>query len=120
MKKAISVLAVTIVLIAMIVWAQVVAESTLENTAKKIDALCESISLTENIATNQIVSQANELDKFWEQKERLLSLIINHNDLNKIGEQIKKIVVYINQNDKKNCVFIVFVVYLQTQIKCSE
>ena len=103
MKKAISVLAVTIVLIAMIVWAQVVAERTLENTAKKIDALSESISLTENIATNQIVSQANELDKFWEQKERILSLIINHNDLNRIGEQIKKIVVYINQNDKKNC-----------------
>ena len=103
MKKTISVLAVTIILIAMIVWAQVVAENTLKDTAKKIDALSENISLTENIATNQIVNQANELDKFWEQKERILSLIINHNDLNRIGEQIKKIVVYINQNDKKNC-----------------
>ena len=103
MKKTISVLAVTIILIAMIVWAQVVAENTLKDTAKKIDALSENISLTENIATNQIVNQANELDKFWERKERILSLIINHNDLNRIGEQIKKIVVYINQNDKKNC-----------------
>ena len=103
MKKTISVLAVTIILIAMIVWAQVVAENTLLDTTKKIDALYQSISLTENINNDQIVNQANELDKFWEKKERLLSLIMNHNDLNRIGEQIKKVVVYINQNDKKNC-----------------
>ena len=103
MKKIISVLAVTIVLIAMIVWAQVVAENTLFDTTKKIDALSQNISLTESISTNQIVNQANELDRFWEQKERLLSLIMNHNDLNRIGEQIKKVVVYIKQNDKKNC-----------------
>ena len=96
-------MAITLILIAMIVWAQVVAENTLLDTTKKIDALYQSIFLTENINNDQIVNQANELDKFWEKKERLLSLIMNHNDLNRIGEQIKKVVVYINQNDKKNC-----------------
>lgn len=103
MKKTISVLIITSVLIATIVWSQIVAESALGDTTKKIYALSESISLTEDISSNQIVNQANELDKFWEQKERLLSIVMNHNDLNRIGEQIKKVVVYVTQNDKKNC-----------------
>ena len=96
-------MAVTLVLIGAIIWAQIVAESTLSETSKKIDNLSKSILASENIATNEILESVSDLDKFWEQKERILSLVINHNDLNRIGEQIKKVVVYVQQNDKKNC-----------------
>lgn len=96
-------MAVTLVLIGAIIWAQIVAESTLSETSKKIDDLSKSILAAENIATNEILESVSDLDKFWEQKERMLSLVMNHNDLNRIGEQIKKVVVYVQQNDKKNC-----------------
>ena len=94
---------ITLILIGTIIWAQIVAESTLSETSKKIDSLSANIAIVENISTNEIIESINEIDKFWEQKERLLSIIMNHNDLNRIGEQIKKVIVYINQNDKKNC-----------------
>lgn len=103
MKKIISVLSITAILIGLIAWSQIVAENTLYDTTKKVETLSQEISAVENIDTNKIVSLSNELDKFWTEKERLLSIVMNHNDLNKIGEQIKKVVVYILQNDKKNC-----------------
>ena len=94
MKKIFSVIVIFDVLIATITWAQIVAETTLFDTFEKVAKLSASVVETEKINTENIVNLATELDEFWEEKEKLLSLVMNHNDLNKIGEQIKKIVVF--------------------------
>lgn len=69
----------------------------------KIDYISSIISSTDNINTEEIEIGCNEIDIFWTKRERILCLFINHNDLNKIGEQIKKIKVYVRQNNKENC-----------------
>ena len=103
MKKTISVLCVTAILLATIIWAQIYVETTLNYTLKQIEVLSQNISNTNLIATENILNFAKNLDDYWTEKERVLCLVINHNDLNRIGEQIKKVVIYIEQNDKDNC-----------------
>ncbi|HBB44537.1 MAG TPA: hypothetical protein DCZ34_00220, partial [Clostridiales bacterium] len=47
--------------------------------------------------TTEIKNIIDDLDSFWTEKEKVLCISINHNDLNRVGEQIKKIKVYIEQ-----------------------
>ena len=105
MKKIISVIIITMLLIAMVVSEQIFVHSTLDKLIAKIDTLTTKIDATENINSEELLSLNYNLDKFWTENEKILCLSINHNDLNKVGEQIKKMIVYAEQNRKDDYVY---------------
>ena len=69
----------------------------------KVDALNSKIELIETIDTEDILNLIYEIDDYWTEKERILCLSINHNDLSRVGEQIKRVKVYAEQNQKDDC-----------------
>ena len=105
MKKNVLVCLITALLFAIVILEQIFVDNTLTLLMSKIDNLDYEISNTESINTKKINNLASDLDSFWTNKEKIMCLIINHNDLNKVGEQIKKVKVYVLQNDKNNCVY---------------
>ena len=103
MNKIFWVITITILLFGIVIWEQIFIDNTLDLLAQKIDKITTEISVVENIKTENIINLSNKLDEFWTNKEKILCLFINHNDLSKVGEQIKKVKVYIEQNSKGDC-----------------
>ena len=100
MKKIISVIIIALSLIALVVIEQIYIDTTLNGLIDRTKAIQTSVDTNENINSEQILNSINELDEFWTTNEKILCITINHNDLNKVGEQIKKIKTYIEQNNK--------------------
>lgn len=105
MKKLISVLAVASILITLVVLEQVFIHNTFDNMIQKISALDTDISNTETIKIQDILEQIDDIDNYWIKRENILCLSMNQNELNKVGEQIKKVKVYIEQDNKNDCVY---------------
>ena len=103
MKKIVYVIIITILLFSVVIAEQIFVDQTLNSLDDKIDSISTKIARTEIIDNEDIATNCNEIDIFWTEREKILCLFINHNDLNKIGEQIKKIKVYVEQNNKENC-----------------
>lgn len=105
MKKIISVLVISTLLLTAVVLEQVFVQNTLDTLLAKIDTFDTEITKATDIDTQTLIDLSTDLDKYWTEKEKILCLSINHNDLNKVGEQIKKIVVYVKQNNKDDCIY---------------
>ena len=48
-----------------------------------------------------ISEKIEQFSENWSKKENILCLVINHNDLEKIGEQTEKLKVLVKQNKKE-------------------
>lgn len=103
MKKIFWVILIGSLLFGIVIWEQIFVDNTLDILSQKIDDITTEISSIENINTEQIINLSADLDDFWTKKEQILCLFINHNDLSKIGEEIKKVKTYIEQNNKDDC-----------------
>lgn len=103
MNKSFWVITITILLFTIVILEQIYVDNTLNLLLQKIDNMNTEISITENIKTENIINLSTDLDEFWTKKERILCLFINHNDLSKVGEQIKKVKTFIEQNSKDDC-----------------
>ena len=105
MKKVISVLIVAVLLIVMVILEQVYIHKTFDNMIEKIDALDTEIANVEKIKTQFIIEKIDDIDAYWLERENIMCLSMNQNELNKIGEQIKKVKVYIEQDNKDDCIY---------------
>ena len=105
MKKIISVIVISLLLLTSVVFEQVFVHNTLDSLLEKIDVLENEIFDTENINSQKNIDFCIKIDDFWTKKEKILCLSINHNDLNSIGEQIKKVIICTQQNKKDECVY---------------
>ena len=103
MKKIFWVILITVLMFTVLIWEQIFVDNTLDVLAQKIENIETEISVVENINTEKIIGLSEDLDEFWTKKERILCLFINHNDLSKVGEQIKRMRNYIEQDDKEEC-----------------
>ena len=105
MKKIISVLVISAMLLTAVILEQVFVQNTLDTLLAKIETFDAEIQKVSDINSQTLLSLGKDLDEYWTEKEKILCLSINHNDLNKVGEQIKKIVVYVDQNNKDDCIY---------------
>lgn len=103
MKKIFCVLLTTAMLFGVVIWSQIFVENTLFETSNKISEIVKQIASQQNINEKSTVEMIENLDDFWTKKEHILCLSINHNDLNRIGEQIKRVKVLAEKNEKENC-----------------
>ena len=104
MNRIVYVIIITVLLFGVVIFQQVFADSTIDELIARIDSLSLKISEQEQINSDQILEISQNLDEFWTEKEKILCLIISHNDLTKVGEQIKRVNSFIQNNDKENCV----------------
>lgn len=103
MKKIFWAIIITILLFGIVIGEQIFVDNTLDALINKIDVVETNITSTNTLNTDEIINICDDLDIFWTEREKILCLFINHNDLSKIGEQIKKIKTYVEQNRKDDC-----------------
>lgn len=105
MKKLISILIVAAILVTLVVLEQIYIHNTFDKMIEKIVALDTEIASTENIKTENIENIIEDIDTYWIEREKIMCLSMNQNELNKVGEQIKKVKVYVEQDNKKDCIY---------------
>ena len=105
MKKVISVLIVAVLLVILVVLEQIYIHNTFDNMIEKIIVLDTEIASVETIKNQSIMEKIDDIDAYWVERENIICLSMNQNELNKIGEQIKKVKVYIEQDNKDDCIY---------------
>ena len=100
MKKIVWVVIITIMLFSIVIAEQIFVDTCLNNLDKKIDGIYSTALTEENINKENVISLTDDIDIFWTENEKILCLFINHNDLNKVGEEIKRMKVLVAQNKK--------------------
>lgn len=92
---------ISLSLIGLVVAEQIFVSNTIDYMKFESNSILHTIQTSENINTAEFISQIDSLDKNWTKKENVLCLIINHKDMEKVGEQIEKLKVLVNQNKKE-------------------
>ena len=105
MKKVISVLIVAVLLVSLVILEQIYIHNTFDNMIEKIIVLDTEIASVETIKNQSIMEKIDDIDAYWVERENIMCLSMNQNELNKIGEQIKKVKVYIEQDNKDDCIY---------------
>lgn len=91
----------TIILIGLVVAEQLFVRSTIDLMQQETESLKTELTSAENINSQNLIDKINYIDKTWTYKENILCLIVNHKDMEKVGEQIEKLKVLIPQNQKQ-------------------
>ena len=100
MKKIVWVVIITIMLFSIVIAEQIFVDGCLNDLDKKIDDIYSTALLEEDVNKENVINLTDDIDIFWTENEKILCLFINHNDLNKVGEEIKRMKVLVAQNKK--------------------
>ena len=102
MKKITWVIIITILLFAIVISEQIFVDNCLNTLDAKIDTIYTTVLAQENVDAENVIKLNDDIDVFWTENEKILCLFINHNDLNKVGEEIKRMKVFASQNNKED------------------
>lgn len=92
---------ITLGLIGLVVAEQIYVNNTIEYMTTSSMEIYDYIQQNDTINTNELIQKIDTLDTNWTEKENTLCLIVNHRDMEKVGEQIQKLKVLIRQNKKQ-------------------
>lgn len=96
---------ITLGLISLVVIEQIYVNNTIEYMTTSSMEIYDYIQQNETINTEELIEKIDSLDTNWTEKENTLCLIVNHRDMEKVGEQIQKLKVLIRQNKKQEAEF---------------
>lgn len=96
---------ITLGLIGLVVVEQIYVNNTIEYMTTSSMEIYDYIQQNETINTDELIEKIDSLDTNWTEKENTLCLIVNHRDMEKVGEQIQKLKVLIRQNKKQEAEF---------------
>lgn len=102
MRRIIWVLIILASLVIIITLEQVNVSDTLAGLKERIQVISTKIESSEQIT--DLTEEVDELNDFWDKRESIICLTYNHKDMEKIGEQIKKLQTYVKLNDKDNSI----------------
>ena len=102
MKKITWVIIITILLFAIVISEQIFVDNCLNTLDVKIDAIYTTVFSQEDVSAENVIKLNDDIDVFWTENEKILCLFINHNDLNKVGEEIKRMKVFASQNNRED------------------
>lgn len=88
-------------LIGLVVTEHIFVSDTINYLKTESISLKDEIFSSENINTDNLKIKIKTLDENWRKKENTLCLIVNHKDMEKVGEQIEKLKVLIEQDKKE-------------------
>lgn len=104
MKKLISIIVICLILTSAVIVEQIYLNNTFSTLKDKIQNVNQQVISTETIDSPEILQYVNDLQTYWDSVQTYLSFTINYNDLQRVGEQIKRVKSYIKQNQKEDCV----------------
>ena len=102
MKKITWVIIITILLFAIVISEQIFVDNCLNTLDAKIDTIYTTVLSQENVSAENVIKLNDDIDVFWTENEKVLCLFINHNELNKVGEEIKRMKVFASQNNRED------------------
>lgn len=88
-------------LIGMVIAEQLYVADTLKYMQTETEQIKTTIFENNDINSTFLIEKINALDENWKQRESMLCFIVNHKDMEKVGEQIEKLKVLISQNKKE-------------------
>lgn len=95
------ILILTMMLAGLVLSEHFFVSDTINYLKEQSQSIQTQILENENINYDGLINQIDEFDKTWTKKENIMCLIINHKDMEKVGEQIKKLKVLSSQNKKQ-------------------
>lgn len=90
-----------LVLIGLVCAEQIFVRNTINLMKLKVNDLIVEIDSIDAIDNQSVTQKIQDLDYIWMQKEQVLCLIVNHKDMENVGEQIAKLKTLISQNNKQ-------------------
>lgn len=100
MKKFINITIIILLLIAVCVVEQVLADKYLAEVEKRVDNIYENFISLDGINDTKLIAQTNELEEYWTAKESVLCNFVNHKDIEDIGVEINKMQTATKDNNK--------------------
>ena len=100
MKKFINITIIILLLIAVCVVEQVLADKYLAEVEKRVDTIYENFIALDDINNTKLIAQTNELEEYWTAKESVLCNFVNHKDIEDIGVEINKMQTATKDNNK--------------------
>ena len=88
-------------LIGMVIAEQLYVADTLKYMQTETEQIKTTIFENNDINSTFLIEKINALDENWKKRESILCFIVNHKDMEKVGEQIEKLKVLISQNKKE-------------------
>lgn len=95
------ILVLTLLLAGLVATESIFVSNTIEYLKTESTEVETLIKENENINTDLITNKLNEFDEKWTQKENIMCFVINHRDMEKVGEQLKKLKTLAGQNNKQ-------------------
>lgn len=101
MKKFINITIIILLLIAVCVVEQVLADKYLAEVEARVDTIYENFIALDDINDTKLIAQTNELEEYWTAKESVLCNFVNHKDIEDIGVEINKMQTATNNSNKE-------------------
>lgn len=101
MKKFINITIIILLLIAVCVVEQVLADKYLAEVEIRVDKIYENFIALDNINDTKLIAQTNELEEYWTAKESVLCNFVNHKDIEDIGVEINKMQTATKNSNKE-------------------
>lgn len=102
MKKWINLFAIVAFLIGVCIWEEVSINKYLTELNTQIMFLQTEMNKSENIDTEEFVLQVKKLEDFWLKKESTFCIILNHKEVEVIGEGIANAMGAVVNNSKED------------------
>lgn len=100
MKKVINISIIILILVAICVTEQVLADKYLGEVENRVDKIYENFIALDDINNTMLISQTNELEEYWTAKESVLCNFVNHKDIEDIGVEINRMQTATKDNNK--------------------
>lgn len=100
-SRYITIVCLFLLLIAVVVAEQIFVRNTIDTMQIKVNELNHEVQVANEISSSNFTQKISEIETLWNEKEQILCLIVNHKDMENVGEQIAKLKVLFSQNDKQ-------------------
>lgn len=101
MKKLVNLFIIIFFLIAVCIWEEVSINAYLSQLETQIMQLETKVLVAENIDNEDFLVDLRQLEEFWLKKENTFSVILNHKEVEVIGEEIARGMAAVVNNSKE-------------------
>lgn len=99
MNKGIAVIIISILLVIGSVYELILVTSSIDEVVTKSNDII--VKLNSGDTTENVLSELDDLFVFWNDRERVMCLFINHRDMEKVGEYMQKARSYLQESDEE-------------------
>ena len=98
-KRYIYIIGIVVVLLAIVIWEQIIVSNYLGNIEKEVQAIIVEVENQDNVNQPQLYDKIVSLEKTWKNYETTLCFMINLKDVEDLGIELTKMKVYILENN---------------------